>query len=135
MANESGCDPLRTLIGCELPDVNDMEGPASDYTAPGFEVPAKMIGEYQNASHNPNKGVISITEQEINIVTELYSVTLPVSNEMYYNNCYIKITFPDGSILQIWEYDGYDFIFIRLYQDGSWQEYGRYEPIEEVVLN
>ena len=121
---------LLTLTSCELPDVNEAS-PEHYYTPPAFKVPAKMIGEYMNASHNPNKGTVSITETLITISTEQYTDTIPVTNEMYYNNCYIKIALPDGAILQIWEYDGYDFIHILI--DGS--SLGRFEPVTEPILN
>lgn len=121
---------LFALTSCELPDVNEAS-PEHDYTPPTFEVPAKMIGEYESASHNPNKGTVSITAIEIIIATEQCTDTIPVTNEMYYNNCYIKITLPHGSILQIWEYDGYEFIHILI--DGS--SLGRFERITEPILN
>ena len=114
---------LLTLTSCELPDVNEAS-PEHYYTPPAFKVPAKMIGEYENAPHNPNTGVVSIEIDTITIESEQYSVILPVTNEMYYNNCYIKITLPDGAILQIWEYDGYEFIHILI--DGNSLHRARY---------
>jgi len=124
---------MLALGACETADVNE-PGPVHDYVAPDFKVPEKMLGNYINSSFNQNDGTVLITEDIIVVDTEIYSVVLPVDNTMYYNNCYIKIILPDGMIMQIWEYDGHEFINIRILDSSLEYPLGRFEH-NEVIQN
>lgn len=113
---------------CELPQ--NEPAPVYNYVPKPFVVPEKMLGEYVAASHNINKGVVTINSNEITLDTEMYKITAYVDNTWFYNNCYIKITLPDGTIMQIWGYKGYDLINIKLIDEGVEYELGRFEPIK-----
>lgn len=120
------------LTSCELKDVNQ-PAPISTYVPPDFKVPAIMLGEYVNSEHNFNKGAVSISETIIRITTDVYSIEVPVSNQMYYNGCCITIYLSDGTVIEVWHYKGHDFINIKLIDEGVEYGLGRFEPFKEVV--
>lgn len=121
-----------TLLGCELPEVNK-PAPVSTYVHPDFKMPEILIGDYVSNKDNFNHGKVSITDKEVIIQTDIYSIVIKVSNDMYFNNCYLIVYLPDGSILKIWERKEHGFINIYLEDGGVEYTIGRFDIFKEGV--